>query len=418
LFTITAVGSIDGETTSSTLSTTFGLAPIAAGAGNAPTVIASSNMDLTGNGTFTPNPNAAGTGVPLTAWTPSCIKNNGAGTVNTCYIGDWMRADSGTYSYALNSDGTPSTVLKCVGNGNKACSCTGSNSISEGNGGLVEGIDVLSNDDEAHGCKTDTPVYGTDACVAAGGASNCKANYNVDETEFPCDLFQYIFNVQAWDDVEVQSPGSANTACTEAGTSTPTGGGDCFCEKHKSMQYTVANGDSSDMGVDEAYLYAKAKYIYDDDSTRAGWASTAQTTGITSCNTLFTTANTTGGLVWDRTGDCLNSSSVSQIGYPDKPILLVSDGDTVLQSQTMYGMVFVRDTTAAGSSTSWGGGSDFTAHSTGTIYGAVIVQGTLSKFNGSASVVYSGTVMDNLLKLPSMLSAAPVPGSWTDRYAY
>jgi hypothetical protein len=98
--------------------------------------------------------------------------------------------------------------------------------------------------------------------------------------------------------------------------------------------------------------------------------------------------------------------------------LLVSDGDTVLQSQTMYGMVFVRDTTAAGSSTSWGGGSDFTAHSTGTIYGAVIVQGTLSKFNGSASVVYSGTVMDNLLKLPSMLSAAPVPGSWTDRYAY
>ena len=98
--------------------------------------------------------------------------------------------------------------------------------------------------------------------------------------------------------------------------------------------------------------------------------------------------------------------------------MLVSDGDTVLQQETMFGLVFVRDTTAAGSSTSWGGASDFTANSTGMIYGAVVSQGTISKFNGSAGVIYSGTVMDNLLKLPSMLSAAPVPGAWTDRNAY
>ena len=334
LFTVTAVGSIDGETTSSTLTTTFGLAPIAPGAGNAPTVIASSNMDLTGNGTFTPNPNAAGAGVPLTTWTPSCIKNNGAGTVNTCYVGDWMRATSGDMAYADNSDGSPSTVLTCSGNGNKACSCTGANSISQGNGGLVEGIDVLSNDDAAHGCKTDTPVLGTAACTAENDNSKCKANYNVNETEFPCDLFQYIFNTSAWDDRAVQTPGTANTACNEAGANMPGGGGDCFCEYHKSTTYSVADGTSHAMGIDEAYLYAKASYIYDTNNGRSGWASTAQ--NATSCNDLFNKINVTGGLVWDRTGGCLNGTSVSQIGYPDKPVLLVSDGDTVLQQETMF----------------------------------------------------------------------------------
>ena len=34
----------------------------------------------------------------------------------------------------------------------------------------------------------------------AVGGSNCKVNYDVDETEFPCDLFQYIFKTQAWED--------------------------------------------------------------------------------------------------------------------------------------------------------------------------------------------------------------------------
>jgi hypothetical protein len=43
----------------------------------------------------------------------------------------------------------------------------------------------------------------------------------------------------------------------------PGGGGDCFCEYHKSTTYTVADGSSHAMGVDEAYLYAKASYIYD-----------------------------------------------------------------------------------------------------------------------------------------------------------
>jgi hypothetical protein len=84
----------------------------------------------------------------------------------------------------------------------------------------------------------------------------------------------------------------------------------------------------------------------------------------------------------------------------------------------MFGMVFIRDTTAAGSTTSFGGTASFVSHSTGTIYGSVIVQGNGDKLNGSSSIVYNQNVMNNLLNLDSLYVASPVPGSWTDRYAY
>ncbi len=57
---------------------------------------------------------------------------------------------------------------------------------------MTEGSDVLTNDNRGT-CTGTAPTV----CVAG---SNCKVNYDVDETEFPCDLFQYIFKTQAWED--------------------------------------------------------------------------------------------------------------------------------------------------------------------------------------------------------------------------
>jgi len=404
LFTVTAVGSISGESASSTLSTSFGTSPVAPGAGAAPTVTASGTVDLNGNGTFVTNPNAAGNGMPVTVWTPQCVNTQGAGTVNTCYLEDWLRASAGTFTYALNSDGTtPSTVPVCSGNGNKACSC--SNSLSAGSGNLTEGIDILSNDSKGSCTGGNLPVAGTSGCTG----SNCKSNYNVDETEFPCDLFQYIFGISAWEDDAVQTPGTQNALCTNG---TASGGGDCFCEKHKSTSFTVADGSSQTMGVDEAYLYSKAAYIY--STAHAAWVTAAQK--ATSCSDLITKGSATGGLLWDQTGGCLKSAS--QIGYPDKPVILVADNSADLQGAIVFGLVFIRDTTAAGSSTSFGGTATFVGHSTGTIYGSVVVQGAASKINGTSAVVYNGQIMAALLGLTSLNPASPVPGSWTDRYAY
>jgi Tfp pilus assembly protein PilX len=404
LFTVTAVGSIQGEAASTTLTTTFGTSPTAPGAGNAPTVTASGSIDLNGNGTFVTNPNAAGNGLPVTVWSPQCVNTQGAGTVNTCYAEDWLRASAGTYTYAANSDGSASSIPVCSGNGNKACSC--SNSISAGSGNLLEGIDVLTNDTKGSCTGAATQIAGTAGCT---NVATCKANYNVDETEFPCDLFRYIFNVQAWDDKVVQSPGTANASCTEGGAS---GGGDCFCEYHKPTTYTVADGSSQTMGFDEAFLYQKANYIY--STANPGWVSTLKK--ATSCADLITKGSASGGLIWDQTGTCFKTAT--QVGYPDKPVIIVSDGTADLQGAVLYGMLFVRDTTAAGSSTTYGGAANFVGHSTGTIYGAVVVQGHASKINGSSAVIYNQTVMSTLLNLTPMNPAAPVPGSWTDRYAY
>jgi len=52
------------------------------------------------------------------------------------------------------------------------------------------------------------------------------------------------------------------------------------------------------------------------------------------------------------------------------------------------------------------------------IYGSVVVQGPVTKGNGTASIVYQKTVLNNLLTLSSLNPFAPVPASWTDRYAY
>jgi hypothetical protein len=238
---------------------------------------------------------------------------------------------------------------------------------------------------------------------------NCRANYNVDESEFPCDLFQYIFGTQAWEDDAVQSPGTTDTTglCTEG-----TGPYDCFCEKHKSVSYTVADGSTQTIGADEAFLYTNAAYIY--STAHPTWVTAIQS--VTSCASLISKGSASGGLLWDQTGACLKTAS--QIGYPDKPVILVADAQADLQGAIVYGVVFVRDTTAPGSSTSYGGTASFVGHSTGTIYGSVVVQGVAKKINGTSAVVYNQQIMNALGSLTALNPAAEVSGSWTDRYAY
>ncbi len=171
------------------------------------------------------------------------------------------------------------------------------------------------------------------------------------------------------------------------------------------------------MGVDEAYIYHYAQYIYDPQDTaggsRSGWAGSKL---VGSCALLASKAKSVGGLLWDRSGSCLGSLSANRIsGFPCN-FGLRRDGN--LQGAIMYGLLFVRDTTAGGRlRPTDGGGATLVMHSTGTIYGSAIVQGT-ARANGTSAIVYNGTVMQTLLNLDSNYGAAPVPGSWTDRYAY
>ncbi len=204
IFTLVAVGNIPGESATTTLSTAFGTAPIAGGGAGLPPLVASGTADLTGNGTFVTNANAGGSGVPVTVWTarlhqqdrhPEYLLRRGTGCA---------RQMVSTVAPPTVSQQTPQTprlaprrpCLFCSGNGNKACSC--STSLSYLSPGNVQsaGIDILSNDSAA-GCTGPSPVAGTSAC---NGSTACKSNYDVQPPEFPCDLFQFVFHVQAWED--------------------------------------------------------------------------------------------------------------------------------------------------------------------------------------------------------------------------
>jgi hypothetical protein len=88
----------------------------------------------------------------------------------------------------------------------------------------------------------------------------------------------------------------------------------------------------------------------------------------------------------------------------------------------MFGLLFIRAPDspldpATGSSQSGHGGSLF-MNAGSVIYGSVVIQGQFVKGNGTASIVYNKTVLENLLSEAPLNPFAPVPASWTDRFAY
>jgi len=381
LFTVAASGNIAGESASTTLSTSFGQSPSVSGF-NVPAITASGGFTgVNGNAQVVTAPNAGGYGNPVSFWTRGDFKTNGAGTANSCYMEDWLRNSGGTYSFATKSDGTTSTVVTCTGNGSNACAC--SQSISSGNGQWTEGPDILTAD-------------GTPVCSSTV-TSSCKPTYDVQPSEFPPDLFQYVFGISAWLDKN----------------------GDYFGEtRQPTVSITVADGSSQTVNVDEAYLYSKAVLIY--SPSHPTWPTAAQS--VSSCTALVAATRTStfpGGIVWDQEGDCLSGT----VGWPDKPVAWVSDG-SMHQSGTgtvVFGMIFVRDTSCpAGSSngctTSVGGAADFQSDGL-TVYGSVVIQGTATKVNAGTRIIYNSTVMAPLAD-PWKSPASPLPGSWTDRYAY
>ncbi len=260
------------------------------GAGNAPTVTASGTVDLNGNGTFVTNPGMPpAMASPVTVWSPQCVREY-AGLRHGQYLLHGrlgLRASAGTYTYATNSTGTASTVPVCAGNGNKACSC--SNTLSAGSGNLLEGPDILTNDSRGNCNGAASQIVGTAGCT---NPSQCRSELHGRRDR----VFRAICSITSstcprGTTRSCRSPGTQNPACNEAGAS---GGGDCFCEFHKSQSFTVADGSSQTIGVDEAsFLYQKAAYIY--STAHSAWVTTAQK--ATSCSDLITKGSATGGLL-------------------------------------------------------------------------------------------------------------------------
>jgi len=410
ILTLTAVGSIPDENASTTISSAYGVHSTLYSPTNKPPVVASGSVGITGGIQVVTNPDAAGNGVPVSVWTRQDVQKTG--TPNTCYFDDFLRGQktSASIQFEPNSDGSTSQVITC-----DTCECSNSLSYQSSGNAQDMGIDILDVDS--------VPVIGTAACTTALAAgSYCKSNVNVQLPnsttgvyEFPCDMFQYVFGVRAWEDDELKD-GSA--------------GQDGFCETrmYTTTDFTPADGSAlpaGGIGIDEAYLYNNATQIIPGTLHPSGWIDPSK---LATCGALAdssTSSKAQGGMIWVQYGANCSFPSTLQIGTPDLPVVLVVDGNMTggqVYHSRMFGLLFVRapdsplDATTGGSSD--GNGASLYMNAGSVIYGSLVIQGQFLKGNGTASVVYNKTVLEHLGNQPGLNPFAPVPASWTDRYAY
>ncbi|MEO7478666.1 MAG: hypothetical protein ABIT64_05460, partial [Lysobacteraceae bacterium] len=338
-------------------------------------------INLVGTIQIVTNPNAGGTGVPVSLWTPQSLNGNGTG--NSCYANEFY-SSGGTVDWSHVA--TLPTFPLC-----DDCSCNGSLSYAHGKT-VTNGIDSLSGDDNS----------------ATGGNGQVHVYADQTKTEFPCDLFQQIFGVQAWSDTS------------------PVDG---FCETHIMTAFQNPSNTSQyiKMGVDEAYLYSYAGYILANASrtypicTDSTCAATVGTISAAALRTTSQTVASQSGLVWCQDG------SLCATGTVDSPVLMVFDGGSdggspnLTNSGNIYGMVFGRSTGKATSgvlSVSTGGDASFSMSGNGVVYGSIVLQGTTSHLNGTSAVVYNKDILNNLANSDAFVKFGGMPASWSDRVSY
>jgi hypothetical protein len=376
VYNFVSVASLPGEGTRTTVSQMLGQYQIFQPNMNQPPVIASGSVDVTGGLQLVTNPNAGGPGVPVSVWTRKDITKTG--TPNTCYADEF-------YRYGAKNSAPPtldsSGVMLC-----DTCGCNGDVSLSYDKSGNVqdEGMDILDID-------------------GSNGTNGLGVNADVVPSEFPCDLFKYVFGVEARIDTD----------------------GDYFCETlAPEVQYTSPTTLATVyLDADEAYLYENATTILPRDASAQSLMEASQAWGGAYPSSALS------GIVWCQI-DC-DIDSGEQIGTPSKPVLLVVDGSARIQG-TVFGLVFLRTPAATPAKhpltgahdhsvdkldPSTGGTATLDMNAGATVYGAVVVQGAIDKANGTAAIIYSGDVFKNFSNsIPAKNSN--LPGAWTDRLTY
>jgi hypothetical protein len=376
VYNFVSVASLRGEGTRTTVSQMLGQYQIFQPNMNTPPVLASGSVDVTGGLQLVTNPNGGGPGVPVSVWTRKDITKTG--TPNTCYADEFYR-----YGAKNNDPPTldPSGVILC-----DTCGCNGNDSLSYDKSGNKqdEGMDILDVD-------------------GSNGSNGKGVNADVVPSEFPCDLFEYVFGTKARTDTNLDN--FCETLVPEVAYTSPT------------TMATVY------LDADEAYLYKNATTIIPRNASAQSLMDPSQT-----LVGAYASA-TTSGIVWCQVNCDIGPSD--QVGTPAKPVLLVIDGPAKIQG-TVFGLVYLRSVPATPAKHPLNGAHDHTVdkldpatggtatldmNSGAVVYGAVVVQGKIDKANGTAAIVYSGEIFKNFSNsIPAKNSN--LPGAWTDRLTY
>jgi hypothetical protein len=333
--TLVSRGQVVGDNARTTLTKTIGNYPLINAPSNLPPIVASGVVNGLGTSTIVGNPNGGGTGVPVSIWSRQPIAGDN---------GTWQSCLADTFFRNCNATLEGGAAICPVGSG----SCDGGE-ISVGRGG-----------------NGGVPRYGYDILdpVKTRYDDREKVTY-LPSDYFPCDLFEYVFDVRAREDPD----------------------NDGHCE-----------GDKNNPGNRTAHI----------DEFLA-----ANAVPITDCSGLGPFSS---GLYWVRGGGC---SLSGRVGSPNAPVVIVAEGNFGLTGGAqVFGLLFARnpsvylDKTSPAAGYGWaaGGGN-------GQVYGTVVMEGN-GTFNGTIDLIFSDVVMRNIRNSPAFVRFANVPGSWTDRHSY
>ena len=350
--TLVSVGALPTEKARTTLVQTVGSYNILNTPPNKPPIMAAGSVDITGGIQIVTNPNGGGPGVPVSVWTRKDLTKTG--TPNTCYADEFLR-------FGAKNNAPPTLLGTSKVEVCDTCGCPTEHTLSYQSSGntQMEGIDILDVD------------------------TNTGINRDVKPEEFPCDMFEYVFRVKAWTDTN----------------------GDYFCETKIMSTYKNPNtGVIVAMGADEAFLYTNAAKVMARDAAATALLKPGQIPTLTYPNSAAS------GLLWCQVGCDIGSNQ--QLGTPDKPVLLVIDGPAKIQGR-VFGMIFLRST---GNTLAPGTGGDATLemNAGATVYGTIVIQGQMTKGNGTAAVIYNNKVLVNLGNDPANDKFGGIPGGWAD----
>jgi len=360
--TFVSVAQIDGDAGRTTLTQTVARSSLLAQPGGVPTIIASGTVVPPGNGDVVAMPDSAGPGLDLAVWSRLDVEP-ASGSFATCTRQDFLA--SGEVSLTDAGWISDRTCAKCgCGMAKKS--------------GDPEGWDILDKD-----LTTET---GT--------------NKNVKAEEFPCDLFEYAFNVKGWMD-------GADPA--DDGDTPLTGDNDGFCESRMpKVAFKAPDGNTYQLYPEEAYLYQYATKIKPASGNAA----------LVRADQLFTgtVGATDSGMIWCQV-DCLPNNGT--VGSVMAPVALIADpGTNSPYHATLYGLLFYRSNGDGPLSASTGGNAGMKFNAQSAVYGSMVIQGQVQTGSGGGLLFGDADVLKNLAGLAPMSRYDTLRGGWTDGYSY
>ena len=179
-------------------------------------------------------------------------------------------------------------------------------------------------------------------------------------------------------------------------------GGNCSCTRAESISYTDANEDI--LGID---LVADTNFPCDLFQFYFGVPRTSYeivkgySKVISDCSSLNSGSF---GIYWVSGTECRINAN-TQVGSPDAPVMLISAAPlTKLNGGAkIFGVLFITDVENSGAQVQSVG--------TNTVYGSVIVDGTIGSYQGTFQVVWNENISD---KAGTGGGLGSVLGGWSD----